>query len=118
MSSQRRGPRSGARGGGQENGEELNLWQDSVAVLEELQKKEKEAAELVQKIFDEEAKLAEMKRNGKGTYFYMGQWTVLPIVGFRLTLRRAFHSTILRLRVHVSRSNEDCKRRRTSDRSR
>jgi hypothetical protein len=69
MSSQRRAPRSGARGGAQENGEELNLWQDCTSVLAELQLKEKEAEDLKQKIFAEEAKLAESKRNGRGTLF-------------------------------------------------
>jgi len=71
MSSQRRAPRSGARGGAQENGEELNLWQDCTSVLAELLQKEKEAEELKQKIFAEETKLAESKRNGRGMLSFL-----------------------------------------------
>ncbi|TVY31317.1 SAGA-associated factor [Lachnellula subtilissima] len=65
MSSQRRAPRSGARGGAQENGEEQQLWHDCVSVLAELQQKEKDAEDLKQQIFAEESRLSEAKRNGR-----------------------------------------------------
>lgn len=69
MSSQRRAPRSGARGGAQENGEEQQLWHDCVSVLAELQQKEKDAEDLKQQIFAEESRLSEVKRNGRGMSF-------------------------------------------------
>ncbi|TVY49286.1 SAGA-associated factor [Lachnellula occidentalis] len=65
MSSQRRAPRSGARGGAQENGEEQQLWHECLSVLAEVQQKEKDAEDLKHKIFAEEIRLKEAKRNGR-----------------------------------------------------
>jgi len=66
MSSQRRAPRSGGRGGAQENGEEQAIWKDIQMVLDTLSQNEREAEDLKNKIFAEETRIKDMKSSGKG----------------------------------------------------
>jgi hypothetical protein len=67
MSSQRRAPRSGGRGGAQENGEEQAIWKDIQMVLDTLGQNEREAEDIKNKIFAEETRIKDMKSAGKGT---------------------------------------------------
>ena len=100
MSSQRRAPRSGARGGAQENGEERDLWQNITSVLAELSQKEKEAKDIKQKIFDAEEKLTESKKNGRGMLFFLCS-LLLAIIRTVLKPRRTFCSGIVCFRMFV-----------------
>jgi hypothetical protein len=67
MSSQRRAPRSGGRGGAQENGEEHAVWTSILADLETVHQNEKEAKEINNMIFAQETRIKDMQNARKGT---------------------------------------------------